>query len=103
MPKNKSYSSKRGKPQPKSNKLPLILVISGAIVLLIAAFFAVQKKDPYMPEVTGGPGIQVDKEMVDLGDMILGNTAQVSFTIKNVGDKTLRFSEAPYIEVKEGC
>lgn len=104
MPKNKSYSSKSRKPQTKSSKLPLFLVIGGALILIAIAFFAFQKKPtPIKLEVTGGPGLKVDKEKVDLGDMKLGSTAQVSFEITNVGDQPLLFSKAPYVEVKEGC
>lgn len=103
MPKKKAYSSKRGKPQRKS-KLPLFLTIGGVVALIITAFFAFQKKStPYTPEVTGGPSIKVDKEEVDLGDVKLGNPVKVSFKITNVGDKPLRFEEAPYVEVREGC
>jgi hypothetical protein len=45
----------------------------------------------------------VDKEKVDLGEVKLGKTVEVSFELTNVGDQTLRFSEQPFIEVKEGC
>ena len=104
MPKNRTYPSKRRQPPTKKPKLPIILVISGAVILLIAAFFAFQKKPATVtPETTGGPNLKVDKENVDLGDQKLGSTVQVSFTITNVGDQPLRFSKAPYIEVKEGC
>jgi hypothetical protein len=104
MPKKKAYSSKRGKPQRKSNKLPLFLTIGGVIALLLTVFFAFQKKSsPYTPEVTGGPSLKVDKEEVDLGDVKLGSPVKVSFEITNVGDEPLRFEEAPYVEVLEGC
>jgi len=33
----------------------------------------------------------------------LGKTVEVSFLLTNVGDKTLQFTQAPTIEVKEGC
>ena len=104
MPKKKTYSSKRGKPQRKTSKLPLLLTIGGVAALIITAFFAFQKKStPYTPEVTGGPSLKVDKEEVDLGDVKLGSPVKVSFEITNVGDKPLRFEEAPYVEVREGC
>jgi hypothetical protein len=104
MPKKKTYSSKRGKPQRKSSKLPLFLTIGGVLALLITAFFAFQKKaTPYISEVTGGPSLKVDKEKVDLGDLKLGSPVKVSFEITNVGDKPLRFEESPYVEVREGC
>lgn len=102
--KTKKYSSRHGKPQKKNDKMPMILGIGSVLILLIAAFFVFQKKpSAYTPEVTGGPSLKVDKEKVDLGEMKLGSTAQVSFEITNVGDQPLRFSKAPFIEVKEGC
>ena len=88
----------------KSSKLPLFLTLGGVIILILAVFFAFQKKpNPYTPEVTGNPSFKADKELVDLGDVKLGTTVQVSFKIKNVGDKPLQFSKEPYIEVLEGC
>ncbi len=80
------------------------MALGGIAVLAIALFFTFRKPaPPYTPEVTGSPSIKVDKEKVDLGDMKLGSNANVSFEITNVGDSTLRITEAPYIEVKEGC
>lgn len=104
MPKYKPTTAKRGQPKTKKSKLPLLLVIVGAFLLLVAAIFAFQKKEPVVtPEVTGAASLKIDKELVDLGDMKLGNTAKVSFEITNVGDQPLKFSKEPYIEVKEGC
>jgi hypothetical protein len=104
MSKARSNTVKRLKNRDKPSKLPLFLMVGGAVILLIAAFSAFQKKPaPVPPAVNGRPSLKVDKEKVDLGDMKLGSTAQVSFTIANVGDQPLTFSKAPYIEVKEGC
>jgi hypothetical protein len=104
MAKARRSVSKGLQIQSKSSKLPLFLALGGAVILIIAAFFAFQKKPtPLTPEVSGGPSLKADKEKVDLGEMKLGSTAQVSFTITNVGDQPLSFSKAPYIEVKEGC
>jgi hypothetical protein len=102
---NSSKSASKGRqPQHKSSKVLLFFVLGGAIILLIAAFFTFQKKStPNTPDVTGAPGLKVDKEKVDLGDVKLGKTVQVSFELKNVGDQPLLFSKAPFIEVKEGC
>lgn len=80
------------------------MALAGAAILLIAAFFAFQKKPTsFTPEVTGSPSLKADKEKVDLGDVKLGQTVEVSFEIRNVGDQPLKFSKAPFIEVKEGC
>jgi len=54
-------------------------------------------------EVTGQPRLRVDRQLVDLGAVRLGQTVEASFTLTNVGDQPLRLTQAPYIEVVEGC
>jgi hypothetical protein len=86
---------------------PVLLVLAG-IVLVAGALFAVWKSGQsgalQVPiEVKGSPSLEVDRDRVDLGDVPLGKTVTVSFQIANVGDKTLRFSEKPFVEVVEGC
>ena len=104
MAKTRKNSPQRHRSRGNSNKLPLYLVLGGAVILIITAFFALQPKpEPYTPEVTGKPSLQVDQEQIDFGDIKLGKTVTASFKLKNVGDQPLRFSEAPYIEVREGC
>lgn len=84
--------------------MPLFLALGGAVLLLVAAFFVFRKPaTPYTAEVTGAPSAKVDKNRVDLGDEKLGNPVKVEFTVTNVGDQMLRFTKAPYIELKEGC
>jgi hypothetical protein len=104
MTKAKAYSIKRGHTRTSNSRLPLFLLIGGAVLLLVAVFFTFQKKPaPYMPVGDGSPILQVDKETVDLGNEKLGTFAQVSFKITNAGNQPLRFSKAPYVEVKQGC
>ncbi len=54
-------------------------------------------------QVSGSPSLKVDQEKVDLGNVKLGQTVEVKFMLTNVGDETLRFRKAPYIEVLQGC
>ena len=84
---------------------PLIAMIAGGFLLIIGAVFTFSQgsKPKAVIEVAGAPSIKVDKEKVDLGNEKLGQTVQVSFQLTNVGDQVLRFSEAPTVEVKEGC
>jgi hypothetical protein len=106
VPKRQAIQSNaKRKQNPRArSKIPLFLMLGGAAILIAALFFVFRKPaPPYTPEVSGGPSLKADKEKVDLGDIRLGRTVQVSFTIKNVGDQPLQFSDAPYIEVKEGC
>lgn len=98
-----TYGAKKRKQ--KNSKLPLFIIIGGALLLILTTFFALRRQPAaaFQSEVKGAPSIKVDKDNVDLGKMKLGDTARVSFQVTNVGDKPLRFTEAPYIEVKEGC
>jgi hypothetical protein len=84
---------------------PILLVLGGALLLGLTAFlFWRGSTASAVPiEVSGAPRVKADKEKVDLGDVPLGQTVQVSFEIANVGDQPLRFTGEPYVEVAEGC
>lgn len=105
---SQKYSKKHSRTRnPNKRLIPLLLGLGG-LVLLVAAGLAIwagnnPKAGKTSIEVNGSPSLKVDKEKVDLGDVKLGKTVDVSFELTNVGDQPLRFSEAPYIEVKEGC
>ena len=98
---NKKYAKRRSRKSP----WPLVFLIGGGLLLILGAIFAFNQssKPKATIEVSGSPSLKVDKEEVDLGEKKLGTTVQVDFKLTNVGDQNLRFSEAPYIEVKEGC
>ena len=83
----------------------LTMLVAGGLLLIIGAVFAFSQasKAKAKIEVTGSPSLRVDKEKVDLGNVKLGQTVQVSFELTNVGDLPLRFNQVPYVEVKEGC
>ncbi len=89
----------------KKQPWPLVLLVGGAVLLIFGVVSALKK--PSLPaaaiEVTGSPSLKVDKEKVDLGNIKLGQTVDVKFTLTNVGDQTLHFTKAPYVEVVEGC
>jgi hypothetical protein len=50
-----------------------------------------------------GPRITVTPEQINLGKVRLGKRVRASFTITNAGNRLLRFTQAPYAEVKSGC
>ncbi len=54
------------------------------------------------PAVTQG-SLKIDPGEVNLGDIKLGRTVDASFKIQNVSDKTVTITDAPYIEVVQGC
>lgn len=100
--KSKKYSRSRRKQNP--TWLPILAVAGGILLLALATFALRNDATPKAQvEVKGSPSLKANKEKVDLGNVKLGQTVEVSFQLTNVGDQTLRFTEAPYIEVMEGC
>ena len=98
--KRKTNSRKRSR-----NIGPIWLALGGVLVIGLAfLLYQANKPAPKAPvEVKGSASLKVDKDKIDLGNEKLGNTVAVSFDVTNVGDQPLRFSEQPYVEVKEGC
>jgi multidrug efflux pump subunit AcrA (membrane-fusion protein) len=95
----------RERKKQQQRRIQLLLLIGGGILLIAGALFAVfrNQKPVATVEVVGAPKLKVDQEMVNLGNVTLGKTVEVTFQLTNVGDEPLRFSEAPYIEIIEGC
>jgi hypothetical protein len=52
---------------------------------------------------TGAPRLEVDREIVDLGDVQLGKRVEATFRLSNVGDGELVILGAPYVQVVDGC
>ena len=100
-PKNKKHYKHGGRKTP----WPLLILVGGGLLLIFVAISVLNKpSQAKVPiEVSGSPSLKVDKQKVDLGNIKLGRTVDVSFELTNVGDQTLRFAKAPYIEVVEGC
>ena len=103
MSHNKSQKHTQHRQQ--KSPWPLIMLAAGGLLLSIGAVFAFSQasKAKAKIEVTGSPSLRVNKEKVDLGNVKLGQTVQVSFELTNMGDLPLRFNQVPYVEVKEGC
>jgi len=102
--KSKQNGAKQ-KPQPAN---PLIFVIGGVALIGVAALLifgggGTAASPPITPEVSGAPKLKVNTDLIDLGDVRLGEWVSASFEIVNAGDQPLRFTEKPYLEVVEGC
>lgn len=100
----------------KTPGLPVWLIVAGAALVLVAlgaAFSGRLFSDSNAVKVSpaanpsggaaSGAALSVDPPRIDLGDVKLGQSVTVVFTLTNTGGSALRFTEAPYIEVKEGC
>ena len=99
--KHRKYTKHRKQKMPWP---PILLAIGGLLLVLGAVFaFSQSSKPKATIEVTGSPSLKVDQEKVDLGNRKLGMPVKVSFQLTNAGDQPLRFTQEPYIEVKEGC
>lgn len=100
---------KRYKKLARKNALPAVWPIVGIVVGVIVlgwlawALFSQSPGPQAAIEVIGQPSLKVNQKTLDLGTVKLGNTVRATFELTNVGDQPLRFTEAPYIEVVEGC
>ncbi|TDA65955.1 MAG: hypothetical protein D9V45_03150 [Chloroflexi bacterium] len=94
------------KPKKVKKSFPIWLIVTGIGLVLVAIWALVSSGGPDKAEieVTGAPKLKVEQDYYDYGDLKLGG-ASVRTVVKvtNVGDQPLRFKEAPYIEVLEGC
>ena len=99
---------RRSQPSKPATSPALYFIVGGVALFLIAiavlVFNNAGSSDPAVNvTTTGAPALVVDKTEVNLGDVKLGQWVQAEFKVSNAGDQPLKFSEAPYISVKEGC
>jgi hypothetical protein len=90
----------------KQNKHWWLIVAGLAGVLVIGlAFWGLRAKAAGKAaiEITGSPSLKTDYRAIDLGNVPFNKPVQVVFKLTNVGDRELRFTEDPYIEVVAGC
>lgn len=80
--------------------LGLLLVAAG---LWLASSGKSGQGNPDLVEVQGRPAIRVDRQVIDFGEVELGDPRSFVVTVTNVGDRPLRFARTPYVEVLEGC
>ena len=100
------YKTKlKPKTNPRRNLLPLWLSLAG-LVLLGVAGWAISRGNTQINaniEVTGASRLKVETDLIDHGQVKLGSLIRDDIHITNVGDRPLRFTEEPYVEVREGC
>lgn len=52
---------------------------------------------------TGKPLLRVDRDLIDLGQVPLGQWVEAKFLLTNAGDGRLRLAGAPYVRAVAGC
>lgn len=97
--------SKHRQTKSAPNLVVLAAIAGGALLALVAAVSVLGGSSGRRAaiEVNGQPRLKVDREVVELGDIPLGQAVEAAFVLTNVGDQSLRLTQAPYIEVVEGC
>lgn len=82
----------------------LLGIFGTGLLLILGSVIVFQHLQPEsVNEQNGSPTLIVDVEEINLGDIPVGQSVQAAFQLTNTGTQALKFSEAPYIEVKEGC
>lgn len=95
-----------GKRKQRGPRMPVWIILAGVAALAagLALAAANSGRDADIePLVSGAPALVADQEMIDYGDVRLGTPVTTEIRVSNVGSKDLRFTRAPYVEVKEGC
>ena len=90
--------SKKHKKQKQKQKFPWILLVLGGVFVAIAVFLFARQGNG-----GGAPSITVDTQRIDYGDVKFDTEKMFAIKVTNTGAGTLRFKEAPYIQVLEGC
>ncbi len=85
-----------------------ILVVGGILVLVVAGLlFAMSQSTASLPAVpvtvNGSPHLQVDRDLIDFGEVPVGKMVTASFVLSNTGDQALTISHPPVPRVLEGC
>lgn len=88
----------------RASRWPLAIILAG-IVLAAGAFLlaGIGSDGDYTAKVKGAPAIEVDQQEFDYGEVKLGSVITTSVRVTNVGEKPLRFTSRPYVELIDGC
>ena len=115
-----SQPKSKGKRAPvrKNRSLwPIVLIVGGLLLVAMVIGGSLLYKPEQQAEDTGPgtpslaiaeinstPEAHIDGLKVDFGDMKLGaELATLTLTLANGGDKALNFTQAPYIQLADGC
>lgn len=104
MTKQKSQPVQQESLKPPLWQQPIFLIGSLVVVVFtLLGLYLASRGPAYVPEITGGAHVAVDKEEVDYGDVKFDTTVVSEFKVKNVGDEPLIILGEPVVEIVEGC
>ena len=104
--------SKKSRKHRRQRRFPIFWVLAIGGLLLVAGAILLSRPGgtsgggtaTLAPiQVQGQAAIRVDRQEINFGDVKLNVQQTFTITVTNVGDKPLRFAQAPYIKVVEGC
>lgn len=101
--KKSQKTSSRSLPRPAAFLAASAVIVAAGLAVLALFGDAGGTTPKVAIEVRDAPRLKVDREVVDIGRVRLGNDAFVAFTVSNVGDRPLRFTSPPYVRLEEGC
>jgi hypothetical protein len=93
----------RGPYRPSVLLISVAIISSGAGQPPVAHAQTPKSQGESARRPSDGPRIKVAPEEINLGKVQVGKPVRASFTITNAGNRPLKFTESPYIEVKAGC
>jgi len=92
-------SQKKFKKKGQQTSFPWSLAVFGGILLVVAAFVFANQNGAG----SGTPTVSVDQQKIEYGDVKFNTPETFTIKVTNTGTGTLRFKEAPYIEILKGC
>lgn len=103
-----SKKSRKSRKYRRQRRFPTFWVLAIGGLLLVAGAILFSRPDSGTAtlapiQVQGQAAIRVDQQEINFGDVLLNVQKTFTITVTNVGDKPLRFAQAPYIEIVEGC
>lgn len=82
-----------------THALPFVIAAAVVLFIGIVIFLASNQATPGVV----GARLQVDQEKIDLGNRIFEQSVRATFTLKNIGDGTLKLEVPRVATLIEGC
>ncbi len=105
---SRSRIARKGAAPPPRSPWPVVVLGLGALLIVVVGLLIwrsshapAQASPP--PQVTGSAKLSVDRDVIDLGKVALGQTVQAQFKLKDVGDQPLQIVGNPRVELVKGC